>query len=353
MRIQSATEKLVLLFGVIKCLAVAAFFVSFGFVDPDPAKAAKAVQCNGQNLLGKLERENPEAFMRVHKKAADVVNGSDNYWRIEKNGFPVSHLFGTMHVVDPRIATLDENIKTAIDNSDRVVIEAVDALDPSAAQKAMTKLAHLTLLTEGSLRDLVADDLEDELEVALAKRGMPMQLADRLQPWVVATTISLPLCEAHRKKAGEKVLDAVLAEYAMDNGKEIRGLETVEEQLNAMASLPASYHVSALEETLASGTLAEDMNATLKILYLESEMGMVLPLMEEVAPESYKGEGAAEFRSALIEKRNKLMFDRLTPMLETGSNFVGVGALHLPGQSGLVELLKEAGFTVTPIQVNG
>jgi uncharacterized protein YbaP (TraB family) len=55
---------------------------------------------------------------------------------------------------------------------------------------------------------------------------------------------------------------------------------------------------------------------------------------------------AAEFQDRLITRRNRLMAERLQPYLQEGNAFVAVGALHLPGETGLLELLEQRGYTV-------
>jgi len=350
MQFENWVKRILITLGAVKCALVMAFFASFGLVQHNVAFAESAVVCEGVDLLEKLKSENPDVYAEVLKEAAEVKNSNANFWKIEKNGYPASYLFGTMHMADPKIATLKPEVETAVAASERLVIESVDALNPAAAQAAMAKLGHLTLLTDGTLRELVKDDLEEKLEASLLQRGLPMQVADRLQPWLITTMISLPICEIQSKQSGAKVLDAVLVEFAKEKGKDVEGLETVEEQLSAMASLPQDYHVSALEETLANDGLANNMIETLKVLYLEDEMGIVLPLMKRMSPESYSGQGAAQFQKALIEKRNVVMAERVLPLLKSGKNFVAVGALHLQGDTGLVNLLQQEGFDVTPIQ---
>lgn len=344
----SMMEKAVIAFGFLKMMLLAVFFASFGWVNPSPANAEEA--CVGSNLLVALKSENPELYKQVQLEAAEVENSTSLFWKVEKTGAPTSYLFGTMHMADPEIATLGEDLKSALDKVDVVVVESTDALDPKKSQAAMAKVAHLTMLKSGSLRDLVEDDLEDELATAVEARGIPMAVADRMQPWLIATTISLPVCEVRRKRSGDIVLDAALVSYGQDGGKEIAGLETVAEQLEAIASLPVDYHVSALEETLSSGTLALDMVRTLKDLYLSGNTGIVFPLMKAVMPKAGTGEGAAQFQEALVEKRNVTMAERVQPILNEKSAFVAVGALHLPGETGLVALLRDAGFTVSPLR---
>ncbi len=334
--------------GFLKLLLVAVFFASFAWMVPDDAHADEA--CSGSNLLTKLQTENSDLYAQVRREAETVENADSLFWKVEKPGAPTSYLFGTMHMADPEIATLGDDLKSALDSVDVVVVESTDALDPKKSQAAMGQVAHLTMLKSGSLRDLVDDDLEDELARAVEARGIPMAVADRMQPWLVATTISLPICELKRKRSGDVVLDAAIAAYGEAGGKPVAGLETVAEQLEAMASLPMGYHVSALEETLSSGTLALDMIQTLKEVYLEGDIGVVFPLMKAVMPKAGSGEGASQFQEALVEKRNITMAERVQPILNGQSAFVAVGALHLPGETGLVKLLREAGFTVSRLR---
>lgn len=352
MRIESWSDKLLLIIGAVKCALVAAFFISFGLIEPISANAEDNKACRGINLVEQLKSENPEAYNRILAEAKNELNGDHIFWKVEREGYPSSYLFGTMHMSDPRISNPSDAVKSAIAESDALVIESIDALDPAATQKAVGQLGHLTLLSEGTLRDLVRDDLEDKLADAVSERGLPMMLANRMQPWLIATMVSTPVCEIERKQSGEKILDSALAEFAKEKGKKVLGLETVAEQLGAMASLPQDYHVSALEETLAGGSLALDMIETLKAVYLDGNMGLVFPLMKEVAPKGYSGEGAAKFQEALITKRNVTMAERSLPILTEQKTFIAVGALHLPGETGLVNLLREDGFTVSPVSLN-
>ena len=73
-------------------------------------------------------------------------------------------------------------------------------------------------------------------------------------------------------------------------------------------------------------------------------------MMKAASPESYSGKGVTQFQEALIEKRNLVMLERALPILETASAFVAVGALHLPGETGLVEQFRNQGFKVSPVQ---
>ena len=95
----------------------------------------------------------------------------------------------------------------------------------------------------------------------------------------------------------------------------------------------------------------EDAYATLVSLYVQRQPGQVLPVLDAshiMTPEEIKAEN--EFTNHLLGKRNTIMVERMKPLLDAGGAFVAVGALHLIGQQGLIELLRREGYTVTRIQ---
>jgi uncharacterized protein YbaP (TraB family) len=160
--------------------------------------------------------------------------------------------------------------------------------------------------------------------------------------------VAMPVCELARKEAGEPVLDVKLAHDAEAAAKTVVGMETVAEQLGAMASLPMEFHVDGLVETLRLGDRMDDVIETMVQLYEREETGMFWPLFRAVLPSGADQEsGYVAFEETMIKARNRTMAERSAPYFSAGNAFVAVGALHLAGPEGLVELLRAAGYTVT------
>ncbi len=342
------SERFLVAFGIFKFALILVFFLSFQGVAESSEEPGET--CKGNNLITQLEAENPGSLAKMREEAQEISNTGTVLWKVEGKADKPSYLFGTMHMADPEIVAMPEKTRSALESSSTIVVESTDALNQATATKAMMSLAHLTLLGEGqTLSGLVREDLHDELEAAVGARGLPMMLANRMQPWIIATTIALPACELARKKSGARVLDQVIADHAEKAGKELKGLETISEQFTAMASLPQEFHVNALENTLEMGTQAEDLIETLKYLYLTEETGLIWPLMKVMSPQSYSAEGSQDFQRTLIDDRNLLMAERSQPMLDEGGAFIAVGTLHLPGETGLVKLLRDKGYTVSAV----
>jgi uncharacterized protein YbaP (TraB family) len=118
-----------------------------------------------------------------------------------------------------------------------------------------------------------------------------------------------------------------------------------------MASLPMDFHMKGLVDTLKLGERMNDVIETMIVLYTQGETGMFWPLFRAVLPsEAGDDSGYAAFEEAMVTARNKAMATNAEPILAAGNAFVAVGALHLPGDKGLITLLRNAGYTVTAVQ---
>ncbi|MEF2074076.1 TraB/GumN family protein [Consotaella aegiceratis] len=312
--------------------------------------ASDATACPGHSLLATLT---PDQTAALEAAAVDTPNGEGRLFSVTKGNLAPSYLFGTMHLTDPRVLSLPEAADKAFDHAETLVIETTDVLDERKAATAMLARPDLTTLPPGqSLDDLLTPQQRSELEEGLEEHGLVYGAIKTLQPWFSGVTLLLPACEVARKAAGQAVLDVSLARQAEAEGKPVLGLEKAEEQLEAMASLPMDLQVDSLLASVALADQMPDVMATMTELYLDGRIGEIAPLTELVAPMAGPGSGSepgaayAEFEERVVTARNHTMAERLEPILEDGGAFVAIGALHLPGKEGLVELLRRDGWTV-------
>lgn len=317
-----------------------------------PARAESPAACNGKNLLPELQAKDPALYARTLADAAKIPNGHSIFWKIEKPGANPSWLLGTMHVTDPRVTAVPEAARAPYAQAATVVIETTDILDEKKAAAAMLSRPDLAMLTGGTtLESMLGPEEKAALEAGLKSRGIPLAAVSRMQPWLISSMVALPPCETARKQSGQTFLDKKLALDAQAAGREVLGLETIVEQLEVMAKLPQEFHLKGLMETLALGERMQDVFETMTVLYLEGKTGEIMPVLKTAFPaSSADGEGYAAFEERLIRDRNHLMAERAAPILEKGEVFIAVGALHLPGEDGLVSLLQKQGFTLTPVQ---
>src|SRR5690606_1512641 len=157
--------------------------------------------------------------------------------------------------------------------------------------------------------------------------------------------VALPACELARKAAGALVLDARLASDAKAAGKAVGGLESAIEQLEAMASLPMEFHMHGLVDTLRLGAKVDDVIERMVQLYLNEEISAFWPFFRAALPEQAGDDsGFADFEERMITARNRTMADNAAAFLDEGAAFIAVGAMHLPGEDGVVALLRRAGY---------
>jgi uncharacterized protein len=91
---------------------------------------------------------------------------------------------------------------------------------------------------------------------------------------------------------------------------------------------------------------------TMIALYAEGRAGLIMPFLKSLSAEgmsSMDEQSYGDFEEIMVHARNKVMSERADKILANGSAFIAVGALHLPGDKGLVELFRKAGYTMTAL----
>jgi uncharacterized protein YbaP (TraB family) len=311
-----------------------------------PAQAAESA-C-GTNLLAGLEQRDPSKLQQIRTAAEKTPNGHGLLWRVDAEGTRPSYIFGTMHLSDERVLDLPAPVADAFDGADTVLIETTDVLDRSAVAQEVARQPHLMMFPEGeSLTDHLTNEDEEELRAWLQERGVSFETIIKMRPWMILSMASQPACETKRQAEGAKILDFVLAERAEQAGKELAGLETLAEQFAALGGFPTEVQLRALLGTAAMGDKADDVIETLISLYLDGETGMFTPAVLHLVPhDADELDDYTRFEQQVVIKRNHLMATRAVEHLERGNAFIAVGALHLPGNEGIIELLRNAGWTV-------
>ncbi len=315
------------------------------------ARAEAPPACTGIDLAARLKSEDQAAYDAVMAEAKAIPNGQAVFWKIERDGLPPSHLLGTAHVTDPRVTTLKPAIEDALTGATTLALELAEAGDLQREALSAIALAKYMMLPPGqTIWDLIPD--EDEYLLRANTNLAPGAIDGMFgyQPWVIATMASLPLCETARNLVGIQVLDAQLATKARDNGIPVLGLETMEEQVSLFASLPLDQQRDYLMAVIRNAAMVSDQFETIVSLYVQRRITATMPLMLRIQPLKPEEKTMLEFvERDLIIKRNHRMAERAAPLLAEGNVFIAVGALHLPGEEGVVELLRQAGYKLTPI----
>lgn len=257
-------------------------------------------------------------------------------WKIEAPGAKPSYLFGTIHVDDPRVTALPAPVGSALDGADRFVMEAL--LDGDS----LTQMAKAMYFDDGrTLEQVIGRDLYAATLKALKARGIPDANVEKQKPWAVMMALSMPAPET-----GE-FLDLVLETRAAKQGKPVAGLETMAEQIAVFNDLPMPDQVALLKETVRTQPELEKDYGELIRAYLARDLRRLSEISDKHDPEEDRLYRTVTDR--LLTRRNARMQQRMAPFLKQGNAFIAVGAAHLGGDTGLLNLLEQAGYRVIPI----
>lgn len=315
------------------------------------AAAPKDGTCQGSDMLAETKVANPKVYQQIMDEAATTENANALFWKIERDGRPTSYLFGTVHLTDERVTKLSPAVLSALKDAKAVALEVAD-LSENATAAVIAQSAPLAMYSDGRRLDQMLSPSEYEtVKNVVARSGLPADLAALFKPWIVSMILSVSDCERTKVQEGKRVLDMKIAETGKSRGIPVVGLETIPDQLAALAAVPENQQLDMLRVSLKFAHRMNDLMETLVQLYLDRRITAALPLQLAMARQAGIGEGAfAGFQQKLLTERNQKMISVAEPLLNEGGVFIAVGALHLAGKDGLVALLRQAGYTVTAVE---
>ncbi|NLR99134.1 polysaccharide biosynthesis protein GumN [Rhizobium sp. P38BS-XIX] len=324
---------------------IAAPLLLSAFLAAPPALADNSGSCGGKDLLMQLRKSDPPRYGAIIDEASKIVNGYSTFWKIQKPGVEPSWLFGTIHSSDERVLNLSPEFQDAFDNIDTLVLELKDISNPNTIAIELLKHPELTMLPpDRNLDQILPAEQTTQVAAGLAKRGVPIASVLRMRPWFIY--MSLLVCNAPKNAKGQSFLDGQLAIDAQNNGVDVEGLETPLEQFQAMADLSDELTMKGLLEVFQMPYSTNDMTETLIGLYLTGNSGLMKAFAEGLSDDKALD---SAFMKRIVTDRNRVMAKRILPYLERGNVMMAVGALHLPGDQGVVELLRQQGYTLTPV----
>lgn len=269
-------------------------------------------------------------------------NNNSLLWKVSsKDGQKVSYLFGTYHLVGSDYMKEHPKVNKVFEKAQTVVVEAI--LDSSA----MLTMGMKGMMIGHSLRALMdSNDYQMVNEAFQKEVGMGLAQLDVIKPILIATMYSGALAQRLTPEsiryAGNPI-DMYIAEEAKRKQKEVVALESIEEQADILFnSQSIEEQVRDLIELIKEKEEAETL--TLKIVQAYSNENIQL-----MADEAQKMEEAYGDMDILLDQRNLKWIKSLQPLLNKGQTFIAVGALHLPGEKGLIRLLEEQGYQLSPV----
>jgi uncharacterized protein YbaP (TraB family) len=240
-------------------------------------------------------------------------------------------LYGTIHLTDKKLFNFGDSLYHYLEQAEGFNIE-VDADSMVTASVKMWTVKDNGRMLKSVLKKNEYDKYASKLSKKLNKPADQITTRDiwKLKNEKTATEI--------RKGEMSQFMDFYFYGIAKKQGKLVGGIEDVEEQL---ALMDEGFEDSDLQEALTDSIQDGLMLKALKEMYIEENLSKVEALFMGVKNES--------LRDKVLTKRNIKMAARMEILARLRSTFFAVGVAHLPGDSGLITLLKKAGYTLQPV----
>ncbi len=249
------------------------------------------------------------------------------------------YLAGSIHMLPADDAALPPGFARAYRDSSRVVMELdLGKFDPMETMTWM--MDHGTLPSGTTLRSVLGEERYARVTAAAATLNMPMIGLDGLAPWVVGIEIT-DMAYEHAGFDPEQGVEEQLLRLAQADHKATAGLETMAEELGSLSSLSSADQIRMLDQTLDE---LKDLKSETREITSAWRVGNAARLAALLSTE-YNSFPA--LYKPLVTDRNRRWLPQVEQLLKTGDNvFVVVGALHLVGDGGLLELLRTRGYTI-------
>lgn len=308
--------------------------------------------CTGEGLLESLT---DDERARVEAAAAGTPYGEGLFWEARR-GADVMILIGTLHLDDPRFAALMPRVEAALDGAELVLLE-MTPVEEAQLETAIATDADLLLLPgTATLPALMDPEVWEALASEARDRGLPPFMVSRMQPWYLSLLLSVPACAFAELMDGSRGLDRRITEMAEARGIPMQALEPFDTLFRIFADEPLERQV----ELISLGLLPPDVQRAAFVStldgYFDEEMALVWELGRAAVrmhPKLTQAEADALFadlEADLLIGRNLNWVEVIAEAMESHDRVVvAAGGAHLPGETGVLNLLARDGWAIRPL----
>ena len=259
-------------------------------------------------------------------------------WQVSGNGLrQPSFLFGTFHLLCKADIHFSDQLKKAIKYSDTIYME-MDMDDPSTLLGGML---YMNMKDNKKLEDLYTAEEYQRLQDYFSDTlKTPIMLLQRAKPYFLVALLYPKMMNCPTPSGVEEELMKIIRE----DKKEIKGLETIQFQASVFDSIPYEWQAKELLKNIDSFPARKEEFDTMLELYKAQQLDAMQKML------SKSEAGADQYEDILLTGRNRNWVAQLKEIMKNESVFVAVGAGHLVGPSGLINLLREAGYKVEPLE---
>ena len=264
-------------------------------------------------------------------------------WKIEGKGLTEpSYLFGTIHLIDKENFFWPTGVLGALEDAEKVSFE-VDLDNMFDMGKAMGMMTKAFMSDGQTLKDLYSEEDYNLIKAHFEDLGLPMMLLERIKPMFLTVFASgdVEMGKGLGEQESTKSYEMELYALAQESNMDVSGLETIEYQMSVFDSIPMEVQGQMLLETIKSDEEDDAFKEMIKIYTSQNINAMVTMMSED--------EGIGGFEDILLYTRNKNWIPVIEEKMKDTQHFFAVGAGHLGGKDGVIDLLKKEGYTLSPL----
>lgn len=260
-------------------------------------------------------------------------------WEISGKGLQKpSYLFGTMHILCAEDAVLSESMKDIIKKCDQIYFE----LDMDNQMEMLGAIQYLRMNDGLKLSDLLTKEEYARVEVYFKDHNItiPLTMLNRFKPMFISSMLSEQTMACPQKDGMETQIMKESKQY----DKEIRGLETIQYQASIFDSIPYDKQAKDLINYVDSFENYKDITLQMVEVYRAQDLKRMDSLVQKSDP------GMESYMDLLLYRRNRQWVEHMPSIMDHRSILFAVGAGHLSGQEGVINLLRKAGYKVKPMK---
>lgn len=253
-----------------------------------------------------------------------------------------SYLYGTIHLIDKKDYFLTDATKYAFDQSERVTFE-INMKDMTNLGAQFSMMMKAFMKNGTTLRDLLNEEDYQLVKTHFDDMGLPLAFLERIKPMFLSALAAGDI-SPDAMGSGEVVsYEMEFMEMADDSKKEMGGLETAEYQMSMFDSIPYDAQAKMLVESIkAEDSGSGELEKMIELYKTQDIEGMQTMMGEDE-------EGIAKYEELLLINRNKNWIPIMEEMMKDKVTFFAVGAGHLGGKKGVIELLRTEGYVLKPL----
>ncbi len=254
-----------------------------------------------------------------------------------------SYLYGTIHIIGADDYFLPKGTMAAIDASKKLVFE-IDMKEMSDISSLMGMMNKIFMSDGKTLKDLITDSDYKLVSDHFKKIGLPIFMLERMKPMFLTVFAYGDIDPSGLKNGNMKSYEMEFLELANSTGKTTGGLETLDFQIGLFEEIPYEDQAKMLVDAIKTSDASDDSFKKMTDMYLSQNITAMVEMISE------DGSEVAGFEDKLLVNRNKNWIPKMISAATLEPTFFAVGAGHLAGKDGVINLLKRAGYKVTPIK---